>query len=148
MTLWIDADGFPKRQREIALAAAHRSGIYAVVVSDRPLVINEGPLISQVTVETGDDSTDTYIVNSMVNCDIVITRDILLMERCIERGGITVDDCGNVFTAENIRERVSMRSFMEEFRIAYGETAKKKKPDKKEIEQFANALVRVLGRQE
>ncbi len=144
MTIWIDADGFPRRQREIALKAAVRWGIAAAAVSDREIPVPDAQGISYAAAEPGEDSSDNYIVNSMEEHDIILTRDVLLMQRCVEKGGICIDDLGNVFTPENIRERLSLRSFMEEYRTVHGPQAGAQKPNSRGVTQFANALDRML----
>ncbi len=144
MTIWIDADGFPRRQREIALNAAVRWDIAAVAVSDREITVPDAQGVSYTAVEPGEDSSDSCIVNSMEEHDIILTRDVLLMQRCIEQGGICIDDMGNVFTRENIGERLSTRVFMEEYRIIHGVQAGSKRPNSREVTQFANTLDRML----
>lgn len=144
MTIWIDADGFPRRQREIAMQAALRCGMSAVAVSDREIPVPDGEGISYAAAEPGEDSSDDCIVNSMEEHDIILTRDVLLMQRCIDQGGICIDDLGNVFTRENIGERLSMRSFMEEYRTVHGAHTGAQKPNSRGVTQFANALDRML----
>ncbi len=144
MTLWIDADGFPRRQREIALAAARRKGISAVVVSDRPIEGISGETVSFVSVEAGDDSSDRYIESCIAEGDLVLTRDIPSMERIIRQGGTCMDHAGQLYDRSTIRERLSLRSFMEHYREAYGSPRKRKTQGRQEVEGFANSLDRLL----
>lgn len=144
MTIWIDGDGFPARQRDIAVNAALREDIPIIVVADRPLRVVKHPLVRTIQVTSGDDSADDTIAGGAAAGDLVITRDILLMERCVAQGARCVDHAGNLVTRENIKERVSIRSAMEAYREFGGTVAPKKQEQQKERQAFANMLVQVL----
>ncbi len=145
MNIWIDGDGFPARQREIALQAAIRGHIAVTVVSDRLLRVPDSSLVRQIVVKQGDDSADDAIASSVSPGDLVITRDILLMERCIEMGARCIDHVGSVTTKENISERVSVRAAMVAYREYGGTVAPKRKDDQKQRQAFANTLVKELA---
>jgi len=44
--------------------------------------------------------------------DLVITADIPLVARIVAKGGVALDPWGEVYTKENIGERLSMRDLM------------------------------------
>ena len=144
MTLWIDADGFPRRQREIALKAARREGMQAVIVADRSIDAGECSAVKTVVVEPGDDRSDDYIEAHLSEGDLVLTRDIPAMDRFIRRGGICLDDRGKLYTRENIRERLSIRDAMDEYRQYAGGQPRTKQTPQRDVQEFANTLAGIL----
>ncbi len=144
MNLWIDADGFPRRQREIALKAALREGMQAVIVADRPIDDEDFPEVQKVVVEPGDDRSDAYIEAHLAEGDLVLTRDIPAMDRFIRRGAICLDDRGKLYTPENIRERLSIRDAMDEYREFAGGQPRSKQTPQKDVQGFANTLASIL----
>ena len=48
--------------------------------------------------------------------DLVVTGDIPLAAQVIERGGHALDPRGELYSSETIRERLTMRDFMDELR--------------------------------
>ena len=56
-----------------------------------------------VIVETDSDSADDEIVN-LAQEEILPSLDIPLIDRLAEKGVLVLDDRGNIFTKENIKE--------------------------------------------
>lgn len=140
MTIWIDGDGFPRQLRDIALRAADRTGLSVVLAADRALPVKVNEKVQMVVVEQGDDEADRYIAQHVKVGDIVCSRDIYLMERCIEAGAVCMDDRGNLYTESNIRERVSIRKMMGEYRQFAGDAAHggNNRFTSKEVKAFAD----------
>jgi Uncharacterized protein conserved in bacteria len=90
------------------------------------------------------DAADDYIVENADPEDLVVTRDIPLAKRLVDRGIRVINDRGNVYTENNINERLMVRNLMLEL-YNNGIT-----PDrtgvfgKKELQEFANALDREI----
>lgn len=147
MTIWIDADGCPVRVRNIVIKASLRTGVPAVLVSDRPLPVRERGEVSLVQVPKGEDSADGYIRCRSAEGDIAVSRDLLLAEGLVEKGVLVLDDRGELYTGENIRERISLKERMMEFR-AMGITPESGSgtAGEREVKAFASAFDRVLSR--
>jgi uncharacterized protein YaiI (UPF0178 family) len=146
MRILVDADSCPRQIRTIIMKAAKRVRRTAVFTADRSLPDVTGKMTEMVIVEPGDDHADDEIAANARDGDLVITRDVLLASRVVEKGCIAIDDRGGIFTEENMAERVSMRNAMKSFREA-GIFSEKHKPiGKKEIQQFSNALDTQLTR--
>jgi uncharacterized protein len=140
LTIWVDADSCPKPVRAIIQKAARRIRRRAVFVADRPLADCTGAFIEMVIVPTGDDQADDEIVREVREGDLVITRDVILASRVVESGCIVIDDRGGVYTEENMRERLSLRNAMTEFREAGWFYERSRPVGPREIQAFANAL--------
>ncbi len=144
MHIWIDADSFPRRLRNIVRKAALRTKVRAVFVSDRKLMDVKGSFVENIVVPHGSGRADEEMVERVEPGDLAITRDIPLAARLVDRGAIVIDDRGNLYTTENIRERLSIRHAMEEFRMAGINVEGSNPPGEKEVRSFAGALDREL----
>jgi hypothetical protein len=107
VTLFVDADGCPVKDEVVRVAL--RWSLPTVFVSNRTVRIPEGPLLSAVVVGSGFDSADDWIVARVAAGDIVVTSDIPLAARCIERGAQVVPPDGRELSEANIGEAVAGR---------------------------------------
>ncbi|MBQ3319106.1 MAG: DUF188 domain-containing protein, partial [Spirochaetia bacterium] len=99
-----------------------------------------------IIVEEGKDKADDYIAEHATEHDIAVTRDILLAERLVQKNVAVVNDRGNLYTAENIRERVSIRNYMLELAQNGLKTEESGTFGKKELYLFANAFDSLITR--
>lgn len=145
MTIWVDGDGCPKRIREIACKAGIQRGVSVRIAADRKVDIPRHELVSLELVEIQEGSSDAYIASRVIPGDLVITRDVRLMEEVIRKGAWCIDDSGKTYTSGNIRERLSLLQFMEGVREAepHG-TGRRKKRHGGSSSAFARALEQVL----
>ncbi len=151
--IFVDADSCPKPLRAIMLKAVVKRKIPSVFVADRELpdVLKvekshkkEPFLLKMVVVEKGDDSADDALVEIVRPGSLAVTRDVILADRLAQKGVTVLDDRGGVYTAENVKERLSIRNMMSELR-EYNMYVEKTKPmGPKEVQLFANALDREI----
>lgn len=147
MTIWVDADACPNVIKEVLYRAATRVALPLVLVANQPLRIPPSPLISTIQVPAGFDVADNEIVRRLQVGDLVITADIPLAAEVIEKGGHALNPRGELYTTDNIKQRLSMRNFMEELRGSGVETGGPATLGKNDRQAFANALDRFLARQ-
>ena len=147
MKLWIDADAAPRDVKEIAFRAAQRLSLETILVANsRVPVPPHNTFVSAIRVEGGPDVADRYIAEHAEAGNVAITADIPLAAVLVERGVIVIDPRGEEYTSENVRERLSVRDFMDSLRGAGVETSGAKPYGPKDKQIFANALDRVLTR--
>ena len=146
MQIWVDADACPKAVKQILFRAAERKEIFVTLVANQFLATPPSPLIKAIQVEHGFDVADNYIVSKLEEGDLVITQDIPLAAEVIEKGGVALHPRGELFTKENIRQRLSMRDFMETLRSAGVETGGPSSFSQADKQQFANQLDRILAK--
>lgn len=144
MQIWVDADACPNTIKEILYRAAKRVEIRLTLVANVPIQIPASPHIDSVLVRSGADIADNYIAQHMVSGDLVITADIPLAANVIDNGGIALNPRGEFYDAGNIRERLSMRNFMETLRNSGVETGGPPPLNHRDREAFANQLDRFL----
>lgn len=144
MTIWIDADACPVAVREIVLRAGQRTNTALVFVANSPLPIPRRALIKTVQVAQGFDVADNYISQQAQIQDLVITQDIPLAAEIVEQGITALNPRGELYTLENIRQRLAMRNLSEELRNIGQLSGGPNKFGDKEKQAFANALDRWL----
>lgn len=147
MTIWVDADACPVPVREIICRAAERSQTAAIFVANRPVSLPRSAWLNQLQVMPGFDVADNEIVVRVVAGDLVVTADIPLAAEVIERDAEAINPRGEVYTPENIRERLNMRDFMDTMRSSGIQTGGSAPYSQKDRQAFANALDRYLQRQ-
>ena len=145
MHIWVDADACPKVIKEILFRAAERVRVPLTLVANRPLRVPPSPYIKTLKVPAGFDVADKQIVDEIQANDLVITADIPLAAAVIEKGGHALDPRGELYTESNVRERLSVRDFMDELRGAGVVTGGPSEFSKGNRKEFANALDRILS---
>lgn len=146
MKIWIDSDACPGEIKEIIIKAAHKRQISAIFVSNKIISIPESPFISSVQVPHGPDVADDYIAEKVTKNDLVITQDIPLAARTIESQAVAISVHGDLFTTANIRERLSVRNFLQELRDSGVQTSGPKAYSAKDKQKFANTFAQQLDR--
>jgi len=143
-TIRVDADSCPVKVREMIVRFADRLKITAVFTANRIIPLPPSSYVRMEVSENLPDAADNSIVLQCQSDDIVITRDIPLAQRLVDMGITVLNDRGIIYTAENIRERLSLRNFNLELyeRGIAGE--KTEHFGKKELNLFANSFDKVL----
>ncbi len=146
MQIWVDADACPAVIRDILFRAADRARMRVTLVANQPVKRAVSPYIHFVQVPAGFNVADARIVELMEPRDLVITADVPLAASVIEKGGVALDPRGTLYTAENVRERLSLRNFMDELRGSGVNTGGPSTLGKRERQLFANQLDRWLAK--
>lgn len=145
MKIWVDADACPKPVKEILFRAANRVEIELTLVANQPLSTPKSRFINSIQVPAGFDVADNKIVQDLSAGDLVITADIPLASEVIEKGGHALNPRGEMYTVDNIRERLSMRDFMDTLRSSGIQTGGPAALSQTDRQAFANQLDRFLA---
>ncbi len=108
------------------------------------LSIPHSPLIRLIQVEKGADVADFYIVDNVEKGDLVITADIPLADHVVKKEATAINPRGEVYTEENISERLSMRDFMQDLRDGGMQTGGPPPYGVKDKANFANSFNKIL----
>ena len=146
LKIWVDADGCPRPVKEIVYRAAARLELETVLVANRPLATPKSMYVSSIVVSSGMDVADDWIAERVDVRDVVITADIPLAARIVERGATGISPHGEVYSEANVRERLSVRDFMHELREMGVQTGGPPPFSNRDKQNFANALDRILTR--
>jgi len=144
MHIWVDADACPAVIKDILYRAAQRWQRSLTLVANQMLRTPPSPLIRAVQVPRGFDVADDYIVQHVEAGDLVVTGDIPLAAQVLDKQGLALTPRGERYTADTIRERLTMRDMMEDLRnagVAVGGPAAFSQADRR---AFANALDRLM----
>ena len=144
LTIWVDADACPNVIKEILFRAAERVQVPLILVANKPLRTPPSRLVKSVQVAGGFDVADNHIVQQIQPGDLVITADIPLAAEVIEKGGHALNPRGTFYTRDNIKERLTMRDFMDELRGSGIMTGGPKALNQSDRKAFANQLDRFL----
>ena len=146
MQIWVDADACPVVIREILFRAAQRTGVTMTLVANKPVRLPTAQNLHFVQVPPGFDAADKRIVELMAPGDLVITADVPLAAAAIGKGGVALNPRGELYTSENVRERLSVRNFLDELRGSGVNTGGPAALGPRERQMFANQLDRLLAR--
>ena len=146
MHIWVDADACPKVIKEILYRAAERVQVPLTLVANQPLATPPSRLIKKVQVAPGFDVADNHIVQEVQAGDLVVTADIPLAAAVIEKGALALNPRGELYTENNIRQRLTMRNVMEELRSTGQITGGPPPLNQRDRQAFANALDRLLAK--
>ena len=144
MKIWVDADACPVVIKEILFKAAERTGVRLTLVANKPVRIPAASYIKFILVSPGPDVADNEIVKRLEVDDLVITSDIPLAAKVVEKGGFALNPRGEMYTTENIKERLSARDFMDTLRSSGIDTGGPSALSKRDRQSFANHLDQLL----
>ncbi len=146
MKIWIDADACPRVIKEIVFRASVRLEVPVCLVANHDLSKYHSRLVTAVMVAEGFDSTDNHIIKHAIPGDIIITADIPLAARIVARGGVAIDPRGDIYSEENVGERLSMRNLMQELRMEGLISGGPSQLGRSDRQRFASSLDRLLTR--
>ncbi len=146
MTIWVDADACPGTIKELIIRAARRLNIMAVFVANKYISIPESSYVASRRIGLNPEAVDMHIAENARAGDVVVTQDIPLASSLVAKGAIVISTRGELFTEDNIGERLAIRNFMQGLREAGGITPGPKEFAQKDGRRFADTLDRVLTR--
>ena len=146
MKIWVDADACPGVIKEILFRAAQRTEVTMTLVANQAVRIPPSRHIKMIQVASGFDVADNEIVKRVNPGDLVITADIPLAAEVIEKGGNALNPRGELYTADNIKNRLTMRDFMDTLRSSGIDTGGPPALNQGDRKAFANQLDRFLSK--
>ncbi len=114
------------------------------LVANQPLQVPRSRWITTLQVASGFDVADNKIVQRAQAGDLVITADIPLAAQIVEKGAHALNPRGELYTPDNIKERLALRNFMGELRNSGVPTGGPAPLTLADRQAFANQLDRLL----
>lgn len=142
MKIWVDADATPNAIKEILVKASWKREIDVVFVANRWMEKPKSSRATAVVVSAGADVADDHIVEELEAGDLVISADIPLAARVVEKGGEVLTPYGRELDEENVREALSLRDFQQELRDQGVQAGGPPPFSESHKQAFANALDR------
>lgn len=146
MKIWVDADAIPKVIKEILCRAAERKQLELVFVANQRIPTPPSKFIRSIQVAAGFDVADTEIVKLCETGDLVITADIPLAAEVLAKGASALSPRGELFTKDNIGQRLNIRDFMDTMRASGEQSGGPPPLHQRDRMAFANELDKILAR--
>lgn len=140
--IYVDADACPVKPEIYRVAA--RCGLQVTLVANSWMRVPDESWISLEVVGDASDEADDWIVEKVESGDIVITADIPLASRCLEKGARVIGTTGKPFTDDSIGQVLATRDLLEELRGAGEITGGPPPLGQKERSQFLQELDKVI----
>ncbi len=148
MQIWVDADACPAAIKELIFRMSQRRGVPACLVANRQMYTPPSSQVTLVCVPKEPDAADHYIVQRVAPNDIVITADIPLAAAAVDQQAHVIGPRGEVFTAENVNERLAVRNLMQGLRDSGVVQGGPPPLNAQDRQKFATALDRALTQAE
>lgn len=113
-TIFVDADACPVKDE--AMRVAERLGLVITLVSNGGIRPSRDPMVTVVIVPSGADAADDWIVEHAQANDIVLTADIPLASRAIDKHCHVLGFTGRPFTPASIGMALAMRDLKQHLR--------------------------------
>lgn len=113
LIVYVDADACPVKEEIYRVTARH--GLKVKVVARDPMRVPNNERIEMI-VQTGFGVVDDWIADQVEAGDIVITSDIPLAARCLERQAAVLSPKGKPFTEEDIGSALALRELLDHLR--------------------------------
>ena len=142
--IFIDGDACPVKDEVYAVAA--RLGLAVVLVANQRIRVPQDLGIEMVVVDNGPDAADDWIVDEIRAGDIVITADIPLAARCLERDAFALGTNGREFTPDSIGGALATREIKASIRESGIATGGPPPLSPRDRSRFSNELDRIAHR--
>ncbi len=140
--IFVDADACPVKQEVYRVAIRYRLSV-TLVANTWMRIPKEGRIALEI-VKDGFDAADDWIVDHVNPGDIVVTADIPLAHRCLQKGALVTGTTGKPFTENNIGQAVAARDLLSELRsageITGGPPPLKKRDRSRFLQQLDNMI--------
>jgi uncharacterized protein len=137
-TIFVDADACPVKEE--VYRVARRVGFDVKVVANSFIRTPAEPRIQFVLVDAGPDLADDWIAERAERGDVVVTSDIPLAERCLNKAAEVISPTGKAFSPDMIGTAIATRAIMEQIRSTGDITGGPKPFDARARSAFLGAL--------
>jgi uncharacterized protein len=139
----VDADACPVKQEVYRVADRYKLSV--TLVAGSWMRIPNGTQITLKVVDQGMDAADDWIAEHLEPDDIVITGDIPLAARCVERGAYVLGPSGKPFTDDNIGPALATRDLLSKLREVGEITGGPPPFDKRDRSRFLQELDKAVN---
>ena len=144
--IYVDADACPVKDDIITIAIRHNTQV--LMVCNGGIRPHPHDLISLKIVPSGPDEADKWIADHIMPHDILVTNDIPLAAKAVEKSAIVLRPDGSRITEKNIGNILATRDLMSDIRAADPFHQSKSKPfsnaDKGRFRQMLDQELRLI----
>ena len=146
--IWVDADACPNLIKNVIFRLADNRQVDVVLVSNHYVKTPNSRFVSAKQVGRGFDEADNEIIALMSGGDLVVTGDLPLANDVIQKRGFVINPRGTVYDEENIKSHLSRWDLMEDLRDSGVVSGGPSALNKKNVQEFANAIDRLVTKLE
>ena len=110
----VDADACPVKDEIFKVALRH--GVPVLLVSNSWMRLPQHDLIRLEVVGSGFDEADDRVAELSHPGSVVVTADILLAGRCLEKKANVIAPNGKLFTEDSIGSAIAKRAILQDLR--------------------------------
>lgn len=114
--IFVDGDACPVKDETYVVST--RYGVPVALVANSRIGVPDGFGVEMVVVSAGPDAADDWIAEHVRPGDVVVTADIPLAARCLERGARVLGTSGRVFSEDSIGGQLATRDLKANLREA------------------------------
>jgi len=114
LEIFVDADACPVKKEIYRVALRYRLPV--TLVSNKRMRAPEKQGVKLVVVDRDFNAADDWIVEHVAEDDIVVTADIPLAARCLEKQALVLGSTGRIFNEDNIGDVLATRDLMADLR--------------------------------
>jgi len=140
--IYIDADACSVKNEIYKVAQRWEWSV--LVVANQYIQTPPLKMIRCITVEKGDDVADDWIAEHCEPGDVVVTNDIPLAARCLEKGVRALGQKGKEFTPDAIGDALASRELAQSLREVGMMTGGPKAMEPKDRSRFLGKLDQIL----
>ena len=140
--IFVDADGCPVKQE--VYRVAQRYGLKVTLVANAWMQAPQAEWLELVVVNDQFNAADDWIVEHVGENDIVISTDIPLAARCLEKGARVLSAKSRVFTESSIGDALATRELLSHLRATGMVTGGPAPFDKRDRSRFLQTLDRIV----
>ncbi|QDT49279.1 YaiI/YqxD family protein [Symmachiella dynata] len=112
--IFVDGDACPVKEEVYRVAKRYKLSV--TLVANAPMRVPTADWLTLVVVKGHYEAADDWIAEQVAGDDIVITADIPLASRCLEKQAHVLDSRGGKFSAESIGSALASRELMTQLR--------------------------------
>lgn len=142
--IYVDADACPMKEEIYRVAC--RYSLSVTLVANMWMRIPEGDWVHLEVVPDQFDAADDWIVLHVQRNDLVITADIPLAARCLEKGAAVLGSSGVPFDENTIGEACAMRELLADLRNTGEVTGGPAPLTDRDCSRFLQEMDRILQR--
>lgn len=150
LRIFVDADACPVKQE--VYRVAKRYGLEVTLVAASYMRTPESSWLALEVVGDGLDAADDFIIERIEPDDILITGDVPLAARALEKGAYVLGYKGKPFTDDNIGAALATRDLLSELRtmgeVQGGPPPFARRDRSRFLQQLDEAINKILRRHE
>ena len=143
LNIYVDADACPVKHEVYRVAERYKLSV--TLAAGSWMRIPDRVKVALKVVDRGLDAADDWIVEHLEANDIVVTADIPLAARCVERGAYVLGHTGKPFTEDNMGSALATRNLLSELREVGEVTGGPPPFDKRDRSRFLQGLDKAVN---